>query len=224
MSVMDFEFGLNLPIDGLQELEEGVYFKHYGMDLTESGELQESMVSERFGEYEAKACFWQKQTEPLGESLALQAMFESLVQGTGVSQEQLRRDAIQQGRFQPGCGTSLEDIEELLKQSSDDAPIYVENRIGCTLAEIAEAVDTDGETLCYVSMLILDCEELQDYPGLNADGLVHVTGISFQDEEGDIVYINDVTKDDGAGRKIPLDVFLRAWSASDYRAIIVSRG
>ena len=91
-----------------------------------------------------------------------------------------------------------------------------------SLAELTEYVDSSDEIICYVNRMLLEQDGGYRYPGLNADGLVHIIGINYSKDNADFVIINDVSSDSGAGKRILLESFLNAWSASDYTAITIA--
>lgn len=212
--------------DGFDELEEGVYFKHYGMKLLSDEAEQGYREIDSFGDYEAKALLWQKQIEANADCIALKTIADNSLNGVETTQADIKREAIARGFFQLNCGASFDDVIKILElDASTDAEnsIRADVFLNMDLSELIEYMGGDEDIICYVNRIILDCGDSFCFPRLNADGFIHVIGIEFCNDECDYIVINDVSKDHGAGIRIPLDRFLKAWSTSDYTVIIVSR-
>lgn len=224
MSSSDFE--LNALFSSFREIEEGVYFKHYGFEIPASAETTEGEGSSTFGDFEAKALLWHKQPEDNADCLALKLIIEGITGNDSQNQMDIRQECIERGLFHADSGASLDDVIEMLKLNASGngkAKWQVDVMANCALSELAEAVDSRDEVICYVNRMQMDYEGELSYPGQNADTLVHAIGISFHNDEGDYVILNDVSRDDGAGRKIPLDRFLKAWATGDNTIITVAR-
>lgn len=212
-----YDFEPNELFRRFREIEEGVYFKHYGIELPDHEWLPDAVESGFFGDIEAKKLFWQRQEDECGDSIALKSILTQALKGTAVAQAEIAQEGRERGWYHPDLGSSLDDFVELLKWNSGiegESPITVELISNVSLAELAEYVDSGYEVVCYVNLLLLEREGDCCCPGLNADSLVHLIGISFQEDE-DFVFANLPEEDSGAGRKIPLESFLNAWSAGN---------
>ena len=223
MSLFDLES--NPFFDGLYEIEEGVYFKHYGVELASNGVLLETDGITTFGDFETKSLLWKRQIEFQTDGIALKSVVGSSLCDCAINQNDLLKECVERGLFHSECGSSFDDFIEIMKWDTSKGgknTFVVDTVSNSDLSELTEYVDSRDEIICYVNMMLLDQSGKFDYPGLNADGLVHVIGINFNDVDGDCVIINDPSCDIGAGKRIPVESFLNAWSASEYTAIIVA--
>lgn len=220
-----FDFGSNPLFDGFHEIEEGVYFRHYGIELPCNEVIRDDVEIVSFGDFEVKSLLWQKRIDIHADSIAVKSVVDSSLYGRTVGQREIIKECTERGLFLPGCGASFDDLIEMMRSKFDDEEkddLWADVLSNCSLQELTEYVDSSDEVICWVSMMLMDYDG-ECYPGLNSDGLIHVIGISFSDTDGDFVIINDVSKDDGAGKRIPLKRFLKAWSTSNYTLVAVSR-
>ena len=220
-----FDIESNFCPDGFNEIEEGVYFKHYGMDMLDKDIPRGEIEASSFGCFEEKSLLWQKQVDVNGDSIALKSIIESSFKKEDIDQNRIMKECTERGLFQKHCGSSFDDFVEILNMNlSDDSKntFTVDVASNSGLLELTDCVESDEEVICYVNMMLLDYDGNYSFRGLNSDGLVHVIGICFSDTDGDYVIINDVEKEYGAGKKIELDKFLKSWSTSDYTAITVA--
>lgn len=224
-----FDFEANSLFSGFREIDEGVYFKHYGFDVLEMNEASDDIDTNSFGYIEEKSMLWQKQIEINGDCIALKSVVDRSLTKENVEQSTIMAESLERGLFSKDCGSSFDDFVELFKTNSFNNGENVNNKefavdiiSNGSLLELTECVESSEEIICYVNKMLLDYDGNCDFIGLNADGLVHVIGVVFNDSNGDYVIINDTENDDGAGRKIELSKFLKAWSSSDYTAITVA--
>ena len=221
-----FEFSLNSFLDGLTEIEDGIYFKHYELDHKFDGldglPDKEGLL---YGNPDRDVLLWERQLEDGTDTIAYRTAFEKAFGSKELSQTKVKEELIDLGLYQIGCGMSFDSFLKSFKvnmapESTGD--FVVERLVNSSVTELIEYVDSDAFVLCYVNSLILDYPSCADIPGLNADAFVHVIGIAFEDEE-DYIFINDSSCDDGANRKILLKDFLNAWSVNGYTAVGISR-
>lgn len=219
-----FDFELNSFPEGFDEIEEGVYFKHYGINMRDYDALRDKTESDSFGCFEDKTLLWQKEISMNCNCIAMKSIIDGSLGDTEIKQNRIMEECIERGLFQKHCGSSFDDFLEMLKinfSNQAEKTMMVDVVSNSGLQELAQSVESDEEIICYVNMMFLDYDGDSDFIGLNSDGLVHVIGITFSDSNGDYVIINDVEKDNGAGRKIALDRFIKSWSTSNYTAITV---
>lgn len=221
-----FEFNSKSFLDELTEIEDGIYFKHYGFD-NKFDDVNDLPVEEGllYGDPDRHIPLWERRLERETDTVAYRTAFEKTFGNKEMSQDKIREELIHLGLYQNECGMSFEGFLNSFKVSmspekTDD--FIVERLTDSSLTELMEYVDSNAFVLCYVNSLILEYPLCSDIPGFNADAFVHVIGIEFEDEE-DYVFINDSSCDDGAGRKILLKDFLNAWSVNGYTAIGISR-
>lgn len=220
-----FDFESNLLFDGIYKIEEGVYIKHYCIEALQKDVMEEKDDINSFGEYESKSLLWQKQINSKADSIALKSIVTTSLRNCAIDQHDLLNICFEMGLFHPEYGSSFDDFISLLKlnTSNNETNTFVVDVItNCNLTELLEFVESRDEVICYVNMMLLYQKEKLNYPGLNADGLVHVTGMCFSNECGDVIIINDTSSDMGAGKKIPLQNFLNAWSKSEYTTIMIA--
>ena len=226
MPMDPFEIDESSFLEGFRELEEGIYVKNYGMELREEQLETPELGLDDFGAPEAKALAWQKRIDETGDCLALKAEAASALGQLFPDQQALREICLERGILQPGCGASMDDLIVVLGMDDsglEDERLLVEVIDDCGFAEFLEYVDSDSVVFCHVSMPLIDVEGLQDLPGLNADGFLQVIGVRLDPEGEDCVVVNDASKEEGAGMKISLDRFMRAWSTSAYRMLSVTQ-
>ncbi len=220
-----FDFEKNAFREGFEEIEEGVYYKHYGIELSSETEIREFPKTESFGDYEIKAQFWEKQMSANTECIALKAIIAHSLNEDTIQQVHIEKECLEKGFYRPEWGTSFDDVLEILKLDLNNKQenFDVEVLFNSSLMDLTEHVDSNGEVVCYVNRMLLEYDGSYNFPGLNADSLIHVIGIVFGNAEDDYVVINDVSREDGAGIKISLDNFLNAWATSGNIAITVFR-
>ena len=218
-----FEFKSNSFLDGLTEIEDGIYFKHYECDHKFDGMPDKEGLL--YGNPDRDMFLWERQLENGTDTIAYRTVFEKAFGSKELSQAKVKEELINLGLYHSECGMSFDGFFKsfnisMVPASTED--FVVERFVNSNVTELIEYVDSDAIVLCYVNSLILDYPSCADIPGLNADAFVHVIGIEFEDEE-DYIFINDSSCDDGAGKKILLKDFMNAWSVNGYTAIGISR-
>lgn len=221
-----FEFNSNSFLDGLTEIEDGIYFKHYEWDQKFDGidglPDKEGLM---YGNPDRDMILWERQLENWTDTIAYRTAFEKAFGSKELSQAKVKEELIYLGLYQSECGMSFDGFLKsfninMIPESTGD--FVVERLVNSSVTELIEYVDSDAFVLCYVNSFILDYPSCADIPGLNADAFVHVIGIKFEEEE-DYIFINDSSCDNGAGKKILLKDFMNAWSVNGYTAVGISR-
>lgn len=91
MSLFDFES--KSFFDGFYEIEEGVYLKHYGIEIPFHETAKDADEINSFGDFEVKSLLWQKQIDMHSESVAPKSIITDSLCGFTLSQF----DAVKEG-------------------------------------------------------------------------------------------------------------------------------
>ncbi|WPX40845.1 hypothetical protein QET93_001850 [Akkermansia sp. N21116] len=176
------------------------------------------------GTPDLQADAWQFQTQP--DSCAVVAEMSLINQfGYGLDQDQACYISFSNGWYQPGAGTSLSDIGNMM----DMYHIPNHSVQNATLGDLARELQAGHGIIVGI-----DSDQLWDQGPLNdlkialckglgldssqfmpADHAVVVTGIDASDPNNPMVILNDSGSPDGQAIHYPLDKFMDAWENSD---------
>ncbi|MGK5529772.1 hypothetical protein [Streptomyces sp. URMC 129] len=171
------------------------------------------------GDPETSATYWHRQDADFSCAVAAQEFVLDEVTGTDRTEAELAVLAEERGWYQPGAGTPLADMANLLEHHG----IPVRREEGANLDDVRFAL-ADGDKL----LVPVDADEiaapfhtpaspLADYPtipGQGPDHAVQVTGLDYTDPAGTWVILNDPGRPDGAGYRVPVEAFWAAWEDS----------
>ena len=167
---------------------------------------------------------WQLQEGILCDSIAINCGI-GLHNDIGYySQEAIIEKLIDQGLYSENEGLSVNDTAKfmMLYSPCGDIEIYVEEGSLSGLNELCTCIEAGETVICYVNSSVLYDDAMADIPGLNADQMIHVIGIDMSDGENEYVVVNDTAEQNGSGKHIPLNAFLKAWATNDFYAISLS--
>jgi hypothetical protein len=180
------------------------------------------------GDPEFQTDYWEHQG--LNDNCALVAQTSILDQfGVDLTQEEACYIAYENGWYNPGFGTSPEDMGNLLEA----AGVPVHNVQNATILDLAHELQQGHRVIVGVNSSELWEQGHQadfwnwikeafglDTPQFNpADHAICVTGIDMNDPSNPQIIINDSGVADGAGKSYPLDQFADAWQNSDFRYV-----
>jgi hypothetical protein len=175
--------------------------------------------SDVVGEPGEDTAYWHQQAHEDTCAVVSQEFILDELTGQDFTEEQLRQEAYENGWYNPGSGTPMECMGNLLEAHGID----VERRSGCTLDDLSEQL-AQGQHV----IVGLDAEEVWN-PGIDDDDLlcefvgmpeqganhaVQVIGIDYSDPDNPMVILNDPGSGNGQGLMVPADQFVDAWEDS----------
>lgn len=132
--------------------------------------------------------------------------YENLT-GQDVDIEAVIAQAEEQGFYDPGSGTSFEDMDEVLKMLG----AQTEEGTGGTLDDLKECLEDGGRIVVGVDGGEIWCgDNDNDYIPNFPNHAIEVIGIDYSGEEP-MVIINDSGIPDGHGIQVPASQFMDAW-------------
>lgn len=140
--------------------------------------------------------------------------------GHDIPEDTLIQEAEQNGWYQPGHGTSQDDVGKLLELHGIPVNRYEHANIFNLTSELAQGhrviIGVDSEELWKQHPIL---HEISGFFGLNgADHAVVVSGIDTSDPEHIKVIISDPGTGDAA-KSYPMDQFVEAWEGSDFTMV-----
>jgi len=175
------------------------------------------------GEPASDMAHWHQQAYPDTCAVASQEFILDGLTGRDFSEDELRQQAIDNGWYTPGGGTTLEDMGKLLEANG----VPVERQYNSTLDDLSARLEQGGKVLVAVDSDEVwspgqDNDEgffsLLTYPGIpgqDANHAVEVIGIDRSDPDNPMVVLNDPGHPDGGGMLVPESDFLNAWADSN---------
>lgn len=164
---------------------------------------------------------WHQQTNPDTCAIVSQEFILDELTGQDFDENQLRQEAIDNGWYTPGGGTSLDCMGNLLEAHG----IPVEKESGCTLQDLSDKlaqgekviVAVDSEEIWYPDQIDQDDLMTNTYgmPGQGTDHAVEVIGIDNSDPNNPMVILNDPGSPNGQGMRVPASTFQNAWDDSN---------
>lgn len=172
-----------------------------------------------FGSPGADTAFWEGQQQ-LPDDCAIKCQQFILEQFTGqaIAEGDLVREAMQHGWYEPGSGTTLDNVGKLLELHGVGVTHYQHASQFHLAMELAQGhkviVGVESDALWRQNPLM---ESLRDMLGIpaSADHAVVVSGIDTSDPQHVLVQVSDP----GTGQALatyPLEQFLDAWRGSDF--------
>ena len=164
---------------------------------------------------------WHWQTQNDTCAVACQEFILDEMTGRDFTEEELTQQAIDNGWYTPGGGTSMENVGKLLEAHG----IEVDQEYNCTLDDLSDKL-ADGEN----AIVAIDCHETWYPGGLDSDEIlanvagmpeqganhaVQVIGIDNSDPDNPVVILNDPGIPHGQGVRVDADDFMSAWEDSN---------
>ena len=164
---------------------------------------------------------WHWQTKSDTCAVACQEFILDEMTGRDFTEDELTQIAIDNGWYNPGGGTPIEHVGNLLEAHG----IEVEKEYDCTFDDLSDKL-TDGENV----IVAIDCHETWYPSGLDSDEIlanvagmpeqganhaVQVIGIDNSDPDNPVVILNDPGIPHGRGVRVDADDFRSAWEDSD---------
>ena len=144
--------------------------------------------------------------------------------GFDISQEEANMISAENGWYQPGGGTSADDIGNMMDMFGIANHSCLNASVQDLAAELAAGhgviVGIHNDDLynnSSISNIICDIFGIDNPQDMPANHAVVVTGIDVSDPSHPMVVLNDPGTPDGAGARYPLDAFMDAWENSGFR-------
>lgn len=171
------------------------------------------------GEPASDMDLWHMQEQMDTCAVASQEFVLEGLTGVDFDEAALAQEAIDNGWYQPGGGTSMANLDSLLEAHG----VATETHFDGTVTEIEQALAEGNKVI-----VPLDSGEIWEQgedpylddivgdpmPGQGADHAVEVIGV-VDTPEGRMVVLNDPGHPDGRGEMIPVAEFENAWADSD---------
>jgi len=149
-------------------------------------------------------------------------VLESLT-GHNFSENELMQEAYNHGWYSPGGGTPMEHVGDLLQAHG----IHIERGHGFTLDNLQSQLDQGNKVIVGVNgqdiwhphtptILETVLSDIGFMPGQQANHAVQVVSIDHSDPTHPMVVLNDSGTPGGAGERVSMSTFERAWSTSDH--------
>ncbi|MGW3373209.1 hypothetical protein [Streptomyces hydrogenans] len=176
------------------------------------------------GDPEAAALHWHQQEAPFSCAVVSQEYVLDRVTGTDHAESDLSSLAERQGWYHPEAGTPMDEMSRILEHHG----VPVSTKEGANMDDLRFAL-ADGDHV----IVAVDSEELKQrsgggpedlealgyIPGQGADHAVVVTGLDYSDPDAPAVIVNDSGHEDGAGFRVPMTTFYRAWADSGHHMV-----
>ncbi len=155
---------------------------------------------------------WHMQETSSSCAVAAQEFALEQLTGQEFDEAELRELASENGWYDINGGTSLEDVGNILEYYGLD----VERGFDKTIDDIEHCLERGGQVIVGVDSDEIWFGKDNDFffPGNDADHAIQVIGIDRSDTDNPMVILNDSGVSNGAGAKVPLDLFLCAWEDS----------
>ncbi len=151
-------------------------------------------------------------------AIASQEFVLEAMTGADLAESQLTAVAEAYGWYQPGHGTAMADVGNILEAYGVETTRSLEASVEDLAAalDVGEGVivglDSDELTADGLTGAVASFADVAGIPGQGADHAVQVTGIRGINGADPVVVLNDPGRVDGAGLEIPLDRFTAAWA------------
>ncbi len=207
---MNYEFFSETPEvneqkELLRNLEQGVVLEQREL-LPEGSEAAE--VSECFGTPEKDMENWHQQMETNSCAVSAQKMVAEQLLDREFPEKELIDMAKKQGWYRSESGTPESHVGNILEALG----LNVEREKGQTLSDLAGDLQRGCKVICEVNNMILDNPEFAELPGQRANHAVEVIGIKVTPSKDVEVILNDSGVEDGRGRRVSADTFMKAWN------------
>lgn len=191
----------------LRDLERGVTLEQHelnpaGMETTEAIEL--------FGNPEKDMENWHPQSEHNSCAIACQEFVAEQLLQKDFSEKDMIRFAKEQGWYTSEAGTPQGHVGDILEALG----LETSRESGQTLTDLAEDLQHGRKIICAVNNMILENADYTEIPGLKANHAVEVIGLDMSGPGEGQVVLNDSGVEDGQGRRVSVEAFVKAWNTS----------
>ena len=201
-------------IKEVMKQENGLFFEHIGEgNLLSDTHYNNDLV---FGNPEEDDDNWHKQSSKFSCAVVCQEFVAEQILNRDFSEQDFSTFAKKQGWYDSNSGTSLYDVGNILETMG----INVEKSENLTLNDLAQELEADGKIICAVNSSIMQNPLFSLIPGLSADHAVQVIGIDCSDPDEPKVILNDPNVENGKGRQVDAETFLKSWDTSNNFAAI----
>lgn len=190
-----------------QDLERGVTLEQSELGRTgiESGETVETI-----GNPEKDMENWHPQSEHNSCAIACQEFVAEQLLQKDFSEQDMIRLAKEQGWYTSEAGTPLGHVGDILEALD----LETSRESGQTLSDLAENLQHGRKIICAVNNMILENADYAEIPGLKANHAVEVIGIDVSGPGEAQVILNDSGVENGQGRRVSAEAFVKAWNTS----------
>ncbi|MEV7168243.1 hypothetical protein AB0O18_00965 [Streptomyces sp. NPDC093224] len=174
------------------------------------------------GDPETAAAYWHQQEAPFSCAVVAQEYVLDRVTGVDRTEADLSTLADEKGWYHPGSGTRIADMDQLLQHHGVPSTLEFGANMDDLRFALADgdhvivAVDSDELRPGPPVADTTDLEGVPYIPGQGADHAVVVTALDYSDPDAPAVVLNDSSHPDGAGYRVPMDDFYRAWTDSGH--------
>lgn len=190
-----------------KDLECGVTLEQY--ELKQTG-MESRETVEIIGNPEKDMENWHPQTEQNSCAIACQEFVAEQLLQKDLSEEDMIRFAKEQGWYTSETGTPQGHVGDILEALG----LETGRESGQTLSNLAEDLQRGRKIICAVNNMILENADYSEIPGLKANHAVEVIGIDIAGPGEAQVILNDSGVENGQGRRISAEAFVRAWNTS----------
>lgn len=191
----------------LRDLERGVTLEQY--ELSPAG-MEAAETVELFGNPEKDMENWHPQTEHNSCAIACQEFVAEQLLQKDFSEEDMIHFAKEQSWYTSEAGTPLGHVGDILETLG----LETSRESGQTLSDLAEDLQHGRKIICAVNNMVLENADYADIPGLKANHAVEVIGIDVSCPGEAQVILNDSGVENGQGRRISAEAFVKAWNTS----------
>lgn len=195
-----------------RDLEHGVTLEQYKLK-EEDAEFAE--VAEYIGNPEKDMENWHPQTEQNSCAIACQEFVAEQLLHQDFSEKEMIHFAKEQGWYRSESGTPESHVGDILESLG----LEVDREAGQTLSDLAEDLQRGRKVICSVNNMILSNPDFAELPGMKANHAVEIIGIDVSNPDHIQVILNDSGVEDGQGRQVSADTFMKAWNTSRNYAV-----
>lgn len=131
------------------------------------------------------------------------------------SEKDMIRFAEEKGWYRAESGTPERHVGDILESLG----LEVNREAGQTLSDLAEDLQRGRKIICSVNNMILSNPDFAELPGIKANHAVEMIGIDASTPDHIQVILNDSGVEDGQGRRVSADTFMKAWNTSRNYAV-----
>lgn len=188
----------------VQDLERGVTLERHELGQTD---IESAEVAEIIGNPEKDMENWHPQAEHNSCAIACQEFVAEQLLQEDFSEKDMIRFAKEQGWYTSETGTPLGHVGDILEALG----LETSRESGQTLSDLAEDLQQGRKIICAVNNMILENSDYAELPGLKANHAIEVIGIDASRPNDMKVILNDPGVENGCGRQVSVDTFLKAW-------------
>lgn len=192
----------------IKELESGVMLERSEVQADQLGQLEQDDLTAGTPETDVES--WHLQSEANSCAVCCQEFVAEQLLEQDFSEQKMVEYATEQGWYNKETGTTMSDVGNLLETLG----LEVERESGLMLSDLFGELENGHKIICGVNNMVLENPELAELPGCQANHAVEVIGIDYSNPEQVQVVLNDSGVENGMGRSVSADTFLKSWETS----------